>query len=236
MKTTFVGGALAGSALLVLIALVQGCTRAQTIVGPTAMSEAALRAKDEATERRLTQYFEGDVRTRLNECWSRINGEGSIAARLTYTQSENRWTWDDVAITSSTLSAEHSGAALQCLRDAVRGTSFPVDRTDVDSALAPAKKFLVNWSVPVPFPAGAQAALARAVGGGPGAADSCWQCGYDKNGEDDCVAKKSGWPGCIVHDLGGCVCFGDACASGGYRGIGGVILMRASKPARQPAR
>jgi len=140
-----------------------------------------------------------------------------------------------LAVTSSTLPAEQDAVASQCLRETLRGTSFPVDATDIDArTFAAARQFVVHWSFPAPFPTDAAVALARSRGGGNGDADSCWQCGSDKRGDGACVAARTGWDGCIETEDGSCICFGRTCGSGGYVGTSGTIMMRETKPARKP--
>ena len=39
----------------------------------------------------------------------------------------------DLAVTGSTLSPDQDAVALQCVRESVRGTSFPLDATDTDA-------------------------------------------------------------------------------------------------------
>ena len=180
-------------------------------------------------EARLGQYFERDVTPRLKKCWDQIKGEGRIAFTLRYQRTDAGWTWQKLAMSSSSLSKEQDAIAARCVEESVRATSFPISPDDQprDSLgkVVAVNGFNLNWSFPVPLPGTASTALAIGTGGGPGAASSCWQCGFIGN-EPSCLKRRGGWPGCIELDQGGCICFGDPCASGGYRGIsGGAILM-----------
>jgi hypothetical protein len=224
---------LAVSGAVLIASLVGACNREPT-TGGTTTSDAALEARDRKAEQRLTPYFQNDVGARLRNCWNRVSGQGSVALALTYTKSERRWSFEELTVTSSTLPGDQDAIASECVRESVRGTSFSVDPTDIDfETSAPATKFLVHWSFPVPLPAENAVALAKAPGGGAGSPGSCWQCGHDPKTLDGlCVARKSGWPGCIENESGGCVCFGDSCASGGFVAQGGTILMRETKRAR----
>lgn len=180
-------------------------------------------------EARLSQYFERDVTPRLRKCWDQIKGEGKIAFTLRYQKTDASWTWEKLAVSSSSLSKEQDAIAVRCVEESVRATSFPMSPDDQprDSLgkVVAATGFNLNWSFPVPLPGTASTALAIGTGGGAGSAASCWQCGFIGI-EPSCLSRRSGWPGCIERDGGGCICFGDPCASGGYRGIGGGgILM-----------
>lgn len=181
-------------------------------------------------EARLGRYFDRDVTPRLRKCWDEVKGEGRIAVTLRYKKTDAGWTWEKLAVSSSSLSKAQDAIAVRCVEESVRGTSFPIAPEDQarDSLrkAVTASGFNVNWSFPVPLPATTSTALAIGTGGGPGSAASCWQCGFDRTGEPSCLQRRGGWPGCIELDQGGCICFGDPCASGGYRGInGGGILM-----------
>ena len=161
-----------------------------------------------------------------------MQGAGGVAFAITYASSDGRWTLDELHATSSTLAADQDAVAATCVREALAGTSFGVDR--VDTAFtdgAASTRFVVNWSFPVPLPADATAALARAPGGGAGSPGSCWYCGHDlKTGDGACLAGRTGWLGCIENISGGCVCFGGSCGSGGYTGAGGTLVMQARNP------
>jgi hypothetical protein len=241
--------AILGAAFAV-VSFVPACSRAPETSGeapatPQAQqprtkpeSQAERDARDKAVEGRLTPYFQSQVGPRLRDCWNRVQGTGGIALRLTYTKSERDWKWQALTVTGSTLSADQQAVASDCVRGAVRETGFPVDPTDTQfQSSKPAAVFAVNWSFPVPLPPDAAVAMAQARNDDDEGDDdepaSCWICGPDPSG-GVCAASKSGWLGCIEHDLGGCVCFGDTCASGGFLGAGGgVIMMRETKPSPQ---
>jgi len=116
--------------------------------------------------------------------------------------------------------------ALQCMQEAVRGTSFPVEEggSAVDSKRGArgASKFVAywNWSVPLEL-----AVKNGKTGGcdGYGALPKCYACGQDFRCIKVCVGVDQ--KGC---EAGGGVCTEDyefPCASGRYgTGRGGVII------------
>jgi hypothetical protein len=177
----------------------------------------AVQAHTAETEKRMNTYFEAQVTPKLKQCW-RVQGEGRIAMKLTYTDAAGGWSWESASVSTSTLAKDQDAIALQCVQDAVKGTSFPRLKGDGD-----AKQFVVNWSFPVTLPANAPTALARDNGGGTGEPDKCWECGFEKE-EPACLENPAGWQGCVELDLGGCRCLGGACTSGGYLGGNGKPL------------
>jgi hypothetical protein len=202
----------------------------------TSHTQTAIRDRTAATESRLNRYFQGEVTPKLRKCWDLVKGDGRIAVGLTYTKTGSSWTWEQLRVTSSTLLKEQDAIAIKCVQDSVRGTSFPVqaedqarDKVGSRTANRSANNFVVNWSFPVPLPTNASTALARATGGAGGSAEACWVCGNDNQG-GVCVKNPSGWPGCVETDGGdqgsGCICLGNPCASGGYAGTRGLLLMR----------
>jgi hypothetical protein len=217
---------------VLLLALVQGCTRPADPPRQIGPSPEQLAAKERATEERLTGYFRGILTPNLRSCWERVQGTGSVAFAMTYANSGGRWTLAELHPTSSTLTADQDGIATGCVKQALAGTSFGVDKVDTAFANGAAStRFIVNWSFPVPLPADASAIMAKAPGGGAGSPASCWYCGHDlKTGDGACLAGKSGYPGCIENLSGGCVCFGGSCGSGGFGGAGGTVAMRAINP------
>ena len=217
----------------VLLLAVAGCMQPAVPPRDVGPSPEQLAAKERAAEARLTSYFGGILTPGLRGCWERVQGGGVVAFALTYENRGGAWGLAEMHATSSTLAADQDAVAAACVRDAVKGASFPVDKTDTAfRGGAASTRFLVNWSFPVPLPADATAALAKAPGGGTGSPASCWYCGHDaKTGDGACLAGKSGYPGCIENISGGCVCFGGSCGSGGFTRAGGVLAMRAANPA-----
>jgi hypothetical protein len=197
----------------------------QTTTAPQATLERAV----VPTQQRINRYFHGDVVPRLNKCWSSLQGKGTIALKYTFTKSGARWTIKSVESEQSTLPSGQDAIALRCMRDAVRGSSFPVDREESKQTT-----FVVKWNWPVPFPANASqlatrmfAVRANSGGGsgcdGHGAAAKCYVC--KKEGTIlKCDKVCVGYASCVLVAQTGsqasCSESG-ACASGGPFGVSG---------------
>jgi hypothetical protein len=131
---------------------------------------------------RVNRYFHKQVLPRLLPCWTRLEGKGTIAVQIEYRREGESWAAGNSSIGSSTLAKGQDETALGCFQEAVRATSFPVEKDDGE-----AKEFLVNWSFPVPWPRDV-AEVARMIstnpGGGGGCggpeapAPACWDCGF----------------------------------------------------------
>src|SRR5713226_7752374 len=56
------------------------------------------------TQQRLNRYFHGDVVPKLKDCWSRVQGKGTIVLKYTYMKAgSGRWVFDKLEIGQSTL-------------------------------------------------------------------------------------------------------------------------------------
>jgi hypothetical protein len=182
------------------------------------------------TQQRINRYFHGSVIPRLNTCWSSLQGKGTIALKYTFTKSGARWTLKSEESEQSTLPSGQDAIALRCMRDAVRGSSFPVDRGESTQTT-----FVVNWNWPVPFPANASqlatrmfAAPANGGGGGGGGCDGlgsskkCYVCKKEAT-VVKCELVCVGYATCVLvaqKGSGACNVSG-ACASGGPFGVSG---------------
>ena len=177
------------------------------------------------TQQRLNRYFHSDVTPKLKNCWSRVQGKGTIALKYTYTKAGNgRWVFDKLETDNSTLPRGQETVALECMQDAVRGTSFPIEGAESSQ-----NSFVLNWSWPVPFPANAAELTsamfaARAVSGGGngggcdgrGAKAACSNCSSDGR---SCLSVCVGFKECTVTTV---LCESRiACASGGPFGAAG---------------
>ncbi len=181
------------------------------------------------TQQRLNRYFHGDVVPKLRDCWSRIQGKGTIALKYTYTKGSGKWMFDKLEVSQSTLPRGQDAVALRCMQDAVRSTSYPVEQGEGNQNI-----FVLNWSWPVPFPANAAELTnamfaARAAGGGGGgtggcdghgAQAACFTCGADA---ESCLKVCVGYDTCTI-SRHGCGSSG-ACASGGPFGAAGGYIM-----------
>ena len=196
----------------------------------TTAPQATLNIAVVPTQQRINRYFHDSVLPRLNTCWSSLQGKGTIALNYTFTKSGARWTLKSVESEQSTLPSGQDAIALRCMRDAVRGSSFPVDRGESTQTT-----FVVKWTWPVPFPANASQLAtrmfaARADGGGGGgggcdghgAAKKCWAC-KEEGTVLKCDLVCVGYSSCVlVAQKSGRTCSGSgACASGGPFGVSG---------------
>lgn len=119
---------------------------------------------------------------------------------------------------------------MKCMSDAVRASSFAVDRVEGAEST-----FVLNWTWPVPFPANANqlttamfaARLGHGVDGGCdgwGTPAKCYTCGTD-----GCIKVCVGHKECTVY--GGdsnsqLECYAkDNCASGGPFGVSGTGII-----------
>ena len=182
--------------------------------------------REVGTQQRINRYFHGDVVPKLKNCWSNVQGKGTIAVKYTFTRARGRWTFSRLAADQSTLSRGQDSVAEKCMLDAARGTSFPVDEGESTQ-----NTFVLNWTWPVPFPENDQqltAAMfaAKPSGGGSGgggcdghgAAAKCYACKVTKTQDLTCQTVCVGYEECTISHQrgGGMVCGGqNACASGG---------------------
>jgi len=188
-------------------------------------------AKTVATQQRLNRYFHGQVIPKLKNCWSRLQGRGTIEIEHVYTRdARGNWTADKLTVGTSNLPREQVQMALQCMQDSVSGSSFPADGED-----GKGNRYLVNWTWPVPFPVDA-AKLTTAMfaskpkGGGGGGCDGygtlakCFTCATATICKKVCVGYKN----CsITYSDGKRVCTeSESCASGGPFGLGGGTVMQ----------
>ena len=186
--------------------------------------------REVGTQQRINRYFHGDVVPKLKNCWSNVQGKGTIAVKYTYAKAGARWKFNGLETDQSTLPRGQDNVALKCMLDAVRGTSFPVE-----GAESTENKFVLSWEWPVPFPANANQlttamfAARRASGGsggdgcdGHGAPAKCYSCsGKDSSCLRVCVGIDVP---CTVrldsnNNIVGCSVAGNACASGGLFGV-----------------
>lgn len=183
-----------------------------------------------STQQRLNSYFHSDVIPKLKNCWTRVQGKGTIEIEHTYTkEASGKWVSENVAVIKSTLPRRQDTVALQCMQDSVRATSFSSQVSDGNE-----QRYVVRWTWPVPFPANAAeqtAAMFRSNGGvgegggcdGHGAQPSCYTC----DSTSSCIPVCVGYKSCL---LGGgknptCTAF-SSCASGGPFGVaGGGLIM-----------
>lgn len=178
------------------------------------------------TQQRINRYFHGSVIPKLRSCWNRVQGQGTVAIEHTYTRdASGRWVVEKLAVSSSTLPRGQDAVALQCMQEAVRATSFPVEGGDGDS-----KQYVVRWTWPVPFPADmteqTRAMFAAKDGepgtgcGGKGTPAACWECVYQKDGIPKCKQRCDGYKECNYGPQNSCQTV-YSCTTGSPFGVAG---------------
>ena len=176
------------------------------------------------TQQRVNRYFHNDVIPKLKNCWNRVQGRGMIVIEHVYTRdASGKWIAGRLAMGNSTLPSGQAAVALQCMQEAVRATSFPVDRADGDS-----KEYVLRWTWPVPFPTNMieQARIMfMAQGGGSGTGcdgkgtpPACWECVYQKNGIPKCKQACKGYEECNYGPMDSCEA-SRSCVTGGPTGV-----------------
>ncbi len=180
------------------------------------------------TQQRLNRYFHSDVIPKLGDCWQRVQGEGMVETKITFIKARGNWIWQSVDVSSSTLPRGQAAVASQCMQEAVRGTSFPVEEGDRVGNIKGGDKYVVNWNWPVPLPANAAEFRIKSGGktggcDGHGAPAKCYNCTRGSNLQ--CFKVCVGWESCTSATSTKECFVGDNCASGGpFGGVGGVIM------------
>jgi len=220
--------------VVVAIALLAAC-------GPKPKPSSESSFEETATlQAHVNGYFQSQVMPRLAECWDRLDGKGSVALVHRYAKQDGGdWTPQKVEVGHSTLPAEVSRAAVDCMEQAVRGTSL--SKAGITTA---ERELFLHWTWPVPFPPTEErspSALYLGVGGGSGSGDAgcdgrgaqaqCKNC-VDVNNNpkktSECGTVCVGYETCREYVgpggiTDGCTMSGK-CASGGPFGTVGIVL------------
>lgn len=222
------GSAYRSSCTAMAIALLI-CIQACTDDTPQVDTESDSFKRSVATQKRLNRYFHDQVVPKLEDCWGRIQGKGTIEVKYTFVKDEKGgWVFERLEGGSSSLPEGQDHVALACMQEAVTATSFSYEEED-----SKAESFVVYWNWPVPLPANIEQqadAMFRSVGGvgggcdGKGAAARCYTCGE----QVECLTVCVGYDTCSINHGGGfkwCSEGTKACASGGPFGLGGGVIM-----------
>ncbi len=163
---------------------------------------------------RINEYFHRDVIPKLETCWGILKGEGTITIAHHYELGPERtWVPKELDVEASTLSDDQNQAALSCMRQAVDGTSFPLDPSD-----AMAKEHILFWTWPVPLPDDKVVFKGKGCDG-QGTPAYCSECSWgDDWDEVECIRTCVGWWGCSASG-NSCTIVLDRCASGGPYGF-----------------
>lgn len=222
--------------IVAMICLLQACQHGQTPQVNVQPSHPAVQSvpceRAIATQNRINRYFHHAVVPKVETCWQRIKGPGTIAIEFNYRRGKSGWAAQGMKIQKSTLPEGQDAVAFQCLQDSVQGTSFPIEEGDLST-----EELFVNWSWPVPLPKDLNAVAQRMIdtgggggggcGGSEGPAPACQDCFYIPIvgisycgkacvGYKDCRSTESGCnmgpiePGCVTGSL--------------YGNLGGIVM------------
>lgn len=226
MRRTYLIAAVA--LLLSALIFVYGQTPRRTTQMPQARatSEAVTMERVVSTQQRINRYFHGEVMSKLQKCWGSVHGKGAISLKYTYTKTGTRWIFSRLETDHSTLQSGQNAIALNCMSDAVRGSSFAAEGLESTERV-----FVINWTWPVPFPLNASQLTTGMFAARPGQSNEggcdgfgtpakCFTCGAG-----GCIKVCVGHSECTVYSGSGdshLDCFAkNDCASGGPFGVSG---------------
>ena len=166
-----------------------------------------------AAQDRIAGAFYATIVPKLKTCWDRVQGKGGIRFQYTYQRVGNNWVWQAQKVDASSLGKGQDAAAMQCMQDSARGSSFPLEPGE---AARDAKELVIHWGWPVPLPADTTQ-LARMISEDPPPAclKLCQDCVPNNEGRSVCVSSCKGFTGCIEDGTGtGCRMSRPECATG----------------------
>jgi len=181
-----------------------------------------------AEQKRINRYFHDVVVPRLNTCWSKVQGTGTVEIGYTFEKNaKSDWGFRTLAVGKSSLPAGQDVVAANCMEQAVGGTSFPAEVRDEGES------YLIRWDWPVPLPGDIKEQADKMFkdngGGGTGCdgkgtAAKCFTC----KGATQCLTVCVGYQTCdLISTSKETSCTATKkCASGGPFGVigGGAIL------------
>ena len=128
--------------VLILGTLIFAYSRARQLKDPQTPKVASRMTNEQrfqrtmTTQQRINRYFHGAVVPKLRNCWTRVQGRGTIEIEHTYTRdASGKWVVEKLAVGKSTLPRGQDAVALQCMQNSVRGTSFPAEGDESNNAL-----------------------------------------------------------------------------------------------------
>ena len=194
---------------------------------------------DVATQNRLNSFMFVAVVPKVQSCWSKLQGSGSVVFNYTYRRSGTNWVWNKHEVESSTIDRGQDAAAVQCMTEAAKGTSFPME---AEEAARRSEEMNIHWEWPVPFPSDVKtlALIINGGGGGKECSKSCVKCDcpFIPGGPGvvcSCASACSGYTAPCVLDANkkGCTMRLPVCATGRMGGFGGVIVI--AQASRRPS-
>ena len=222
-----------------LIVLGSACDRGPKASGQLHLTEpeaAGSVDKDTQAQNRINSFFYVALVPKLQSCWNRVQGKGEITFQYTYRAAGTNWVWQQQEVEGHTLAQEQAAMALQCMQDAARGTSFPMEAAE---AARKGNELVIHWTWPVPLPQDATV-MGRMIGGGGGSGEcqkkcvNC-DCPFLPLGIGvlcKCVAACSGYTAPCVVDSNkkGCTMKLPECTSGRIGFGGSIVIARAATP------
>jgi hypothetical protein len=181
-----------------------------------------------AEQKRINRYFHDAVVPRLNTCWPKVQGTGTVEIGYTFEKNaQGDWGFRTLEVAKSSLPEGQDVVAANCMEQAVGGTSFPAEQRDEGET------YLIRWDWPVPLPGDIKEQADRMFkdngGGGTGCdgkgtAAKCFTC----KGATQCLTVCVGYQTCdLISTSKETSCTSTKkCASGGPFGVigGGAIL------------
>jgi hypothetical protein len=189
--------------LMLGIAMV-ACNRGHGPNSATITVEAAKAARtsvDKTTHgrNRINSFFYAAVVPKLQPCWSKVQGQGAIVFKYTYRRVGMNWVAEGQDLGKSNLPPEQQKLALQCMQDATRDTSFPMEAIETTYSV---NEMTLYWDWPVPFPQDVTE-LGRMVQNGNGELPGygCQDCDLGSDNKFHCKGDdKFGWSACEASD------------------------------------
>src|SRR5262249_9070509 len=103
--------------------------------------------KEVATQKHINTYFHDKVTPKLTSCWGALKGSGMVRIDIHFVLRDKAFAPEKATLSHSTIPDDQNDAALKCMGEAVKDTSFMLDST-----IKTDNRFLVSWNWPVPFP------------------------------------------------------------------------------------
>lgn len=209
------------AALLIIVA---GCQKSTRPVGdppPPKPAEGDLEARTAAAQDRIAKAFYASIVANLKKCWNQLDGKGAVRFLYTYQRDGDRWAFRQAEKHATSLDESQTEAALHCMQEATRDSTFPVHADDVTENT---EAMEIYWGWPVPLPDDTTD-LARMISGAPGAQEQgCPKLCRDCNMSSACEQTCSGWYGCTPNP-NGCQMDGKkSCKTGWSGSLAGVVM------------
>jgi len=188
--------------------------------------------KDDSAERtaaaqsRIAGAFYTSIVPKLKTCWDQVKGKGEVLFKYTYRKEGNAWVWQGQELDGASLEKGQDAAALRCMQDAARGSTFPLEP---EEAARGSKELVIHWGWPVPLPEDTtQLAMMIGTGGSGECRAACKDCAWSPTThKSSCASACSGFTGCVEDGTGtGCRMTRPECKSGWSGSWGGAVIAR----------